>query len=26
MLMERPAFKRVLAQNEEYMKQLQPSA
>lgn len=26
MLMERPAFKRVLAQNEDYMKQLQPSA
>jgi len=26
MLMERPAFKRVLAQNDQYMKQLQPSA
>jgi glutathione S-transferase len=25
-LMERPAFKRILAQNDEYMKQLQPSA
>ena len=26
MLMERPAFKRVVAQNDQYMKQLQPSA
>jgi glutathione S-transferase len=26
MLMERPAFKRVLAQNDQYMKELQPSA
>lgn len=26
MLTERPAFKRVVAQNEEYLKQLQPSA